>query len=116
MRRLKKNIKKQCDKLWSEIIRSIGQCERCGRTDKKLEAAHIYSRRYANTRHDLENGICLCTGCHFWAHQNPVDFTHWIEERIGRDKLDDLREKKERVSKVDYNLVVEHLKDIHRRL
>lgn len=112
-KRTDKSLKRDCDKYWSLIIRSIGQCERCGKKGR-LEAAHIFSRRYTTTRHDLENGLCLCTGCHFWAHHSPTDFTYWLEDRLGKDILEELsRRKNEIATKVDYEERLSYLKDIY---
>ncbi len=53
----------KCDKLWSELIRSVGKCEICGATEK-LQAHHLIDREYSQYRLDLDNGICLCAKCH----------------------------------------------------
>jgi hypothetical protein len=81
------------DKIFSEVVRSIGWCERCHTKEKQLQCAHIYSRRYRHTRWDTENAICLCAGCHFRAHQNPIDFSRWVEDYLGKGTLDELRVK-----------------------
>lgn len=104
-----KSLKKKCDILWSKIIRSKGYCERCGKTSF-LQGAHIYSRRYANTRHLLANGLCLCAGCHMWGHHRPTDFTDWVREKLGEDMLSHLREASLSTSKVDYNRVYAELR------
>jgi hypothetical protein len=73
----RKSLVAKLDKLVSEKVRSIGKCERCGKTTT-LQAAHIYSRTYKHLRWDPENLICLCSGCHFWWHLNPVEATVWV--------------------------------------
>jgi hypothetical protein len=77
--------RKVCDALWSELIRkkAEGRCEfivnwhavfehgderiRCGRTDY-LQSHHPVSRARQITRHDPDNGLAVCRGCHFWIH------------------------------------------------
>lgn len=74
----RKTLKRKLDKLVSEIVRKRGKCERClGKNC--LQAAHIFSRTYLNTRWDLDNVLCLCAGCHFFAHKNPILFVEWLK-------------------------------------
>jgi hypothetical protein len=73
----RKSIIAKLDKLTSEQVRAKGACERCGKTTT-LQAAHIYSRNYKHLRWDMENLICLCSGCHFWWHLNPVEAIIWV--------------------------------------
>ena len=99
-KRTPRSVKDSCDKLFSKIIRSQGFCTRCG--EKKyelLQPAHIYSRKFNSVRFDEDNTLCLCSGCHFWAHANPTEFTKWLETFINLDKL---KEKKNQV--VHYKL------------
>ena len=93
-RRIKRKgpIKKRCDSLWSKIIRSHGQCEICGAQGVKLDAHHVIGRGNLNTRYDLENGVCLCSGCHTFnansAHQNPIFFLDWFKKTYGTERID----------------------------
>lgn len=117
MPKSKKTLKREADTLWSEIIRDAGECVRCQRKDIKLEAAHIYSRRNLSTRYDLNNGLCLCTGCHFWAHQNPIDFAEWVDKYLGEGSLQELKDKaKKPVRNFDFEKTVIYLQDIWDRL
>ena len=82
---------KVLDKLWSDRVRSLGRCEKCG-TTQRLTAAHIVSRRHRSTRWDLRNGICLCYRCHmFWAHNDPVEFVEWVRSTRGDALLFELQ-------------------------
>ncbi len=68
------NWKKRCDDLWSLIIRlRYCHCQICnkpGWMTKKglpiggLNAHHIIGRGTYLFRHNLNNGHCLCVGCH----------------------------------------------------
>lgn len=86
----KKTLRNKLDILFSKIVRFYGECERCG-TKKNLQCAHIYSRRFVNTRWEPGNAVCLCAGCHHWAHQRPLDFAEWIEEYIGGDIIEEIK-------------------------
>lgn len=84
----KKEIK-QLDKLWSKgvVARANGKCEWCG-LPKRLEAAHIFSRRNRSTRWLPLNGLALCGYCHrlgrMSAHQAPLDFSKFVLDKLGR--------------------------------
>ncbi len=89
--RKKRNYKKLADEQWSIAIREVGECEMCERKGirgkeqgwKNLEAHHIIKREHLDYRHDLNNGICLCSHCHQWAemapHQDERMFLAWLE-------------------------------------
>ena len=63
--------KKKADDLWAAKIHDLGYCEICGRTGK-MDAHHIISRTRLNFRHNLNNGISLCSRCHrFDADVSP---------------------------------------------
>lgn len=74
----KRHLIRKLDSYWSQKIRSKGKCERCGLTNKRLEMAHIISRNNKTLRWDESNLLCLCTTCHFWAHQNPLGFADFV--------------------------------------
>lgn len=111
-----KSLVTKADKLWSLAIRQRdGSCRRCGRTKPEviLHAAHVISRRYKAIRWDLRNGICLCMGCHHWAHKQPVEFDWWVQELIGKELYESLRTEAlnyvNRVEKIDLEEVVAQL-------
>lgn len=79
--------KEKADELWAKKVRSYGHCMHCGSTDKQLNAHHVLSRTRLRFRHNLFNGVCLCTTCHaFDATFSPhVDsfsgqgFIEWLK-------------------------------------
>jgi len=81
----KKSLKKKMDALWSKIIRSRGSCEVCGTACQN--AHHIIGRVNYNLRWDLRNGVALCVGCHFKAHNNPIEFLDYLWEVRPGDYL-----------------------------
>lgn len=111
-----KTLKRKADRLFSQIIRARGRCQRC---DKKppevvLHCAHIYSRRYTAIRWDERNSLCLCASCHFWSHQHPVEWSLFIEDLFGVEQLRSLLEEARaypgRIKRVDYEGLIADLK------
>jgi hypothetical protein len=86
----RKGITRKLDKALSTIVRTCGSCRRCGKK-KNLQCAHIFSRNNRSVRWDFKNVVCLCAGCHFWAHANPVLFTEWVRQFLGEDKYATLK-------------------------
>jgi len=80
--------KKKADDAWKKQIRAVGCCEHCGSTTRQLHSHHLITRDRLRFRHDLSNGICLCSTCHnFDASISPhVDsysnerFLAWLEK------------------------------------
>ena len=89
---------KKLDSLISGKVRSLGFCQRCGERNKKLECAHIISRNNKTLRWDLQNTLCLCTTCHFWAHQDPLGFALFVEKKFP-DKYKYLNLNKNKITK-----------------
>ena len=56
--------KGKADDEWSREIKAVGRCEYCGSTTNQLNSHHIISRTRLRFRHDLSNGVCLCSRCH----------------------------------------------------
>jgi len=44
-----------------------------------------------SVRWDIDNILCLCVGCHFWAHKNPIFFTEFVRARYTVEKYDELK-------------------------
>lgn len=94
---------KKADIEWAKQVKERDHytCQRCGakHQSRGMHAAHIVSRRYKQTRHDLENGITLCFGCHMWAHQNPHEAIDFFMNHLGKDRYEQLRQKAQKVGK-----------------
>ena len=74
----KSALKKKCDKLFSQIIRSKGFCEFKGKDKVKcssvLNTMHIFSRTNLRLRWDENNVICGCAGHHRYYTTNNFEF------------------------------------------
>lgn len=80
-KRKKRSPMKSADELFSKLVRERdGCCLRCGSSDR-LQAAHIWSRRYRALRWRLENCITLDAGCHFYMTTHPAEFGAWCDAR-----------------------------------
>jgi hypothetical protein len=77
-----KGVVAKCDRMFSELVRSIGRCQaRDAHRDKlidwhprcagNLETSHCLSRRYSFTRTLPANALCLCSGAHRYVTANP---------------------------------------------
>jgi len=107
----KRTLRNKADSLWSKVIRLRGRCEWCSNKNH-LQAAHIESRRYLSIRYDLDNGLCLCAGCHLKAHHSPTKFTYWLEDYKGREYLEELHKRnKPTYGKFDWESTVENLEE-----
>jgi hypothetical protein len=114
---MKRTLIKKLDTAWSNRIKQFGVCEVCGK-NKPLNAHHFYSRSIRVIRWDIDNGFCLCVGCHvfsskFSAHKTPAEFVEWAIEKRGDDWYNDLKIKKNTPQKfidADFDNIMEGLK------
>lgn len=109
----KRTLTKKLDILFSKIVRSKGYCVKCGKTSN-LQAAHIYSRRYRSVRWDWNNVLCLCSGCHFWSHHNPILFTEWVAEYLGEHKYIQLKLSASMLKKWSLGEMIDFYEDLKR--
>lgn len=91
--------KKACqilqDKKWSSAVKKIAgdRCEKCG-SKSGLQSHHVFTRSNQTIRHYIPNGVCLCSGHHFFfAHKKPHEFRDWITALRGQAWWDDLNAK-----------------------
>lgn len=95
-RKKKTSFKKLCDKLdkiWGLCIRTRdGKCIKCG-SRSTLAAHHVFGKK-ANgyiARWMIDNGVTLCYAHHIhWAHHDTGGFYKFWEDRVGRDRADEI--------------------------
>ena len=108
-----KGEKAKADKLFSEIIRSLGYCEANGwgqRTcSNQLQTAHIVTRKRSATRTDLRNAFCLCFSHHRWFTDYPREFSRFITDTWAQEYYDDVYQRSVTPTKVDWATRVEFL-------
>jgi len=114
-----KGAKAKADKLFSQVIRSVGYCEADGWDDIKcspqLQTMHIISRKYNATRCDTRNAISGCAAHHRYFTDHPMRFSRFVTS-IWAGKYRDLMWERSRDSSigkaVDWDERVAFLEDI----
>jgi hypothetical protein len=85
---MNKPTKKQL-KEWSLIVRKNRICEKCGKTNCKLDSHHLISKTFIPLSLDVRNGCCLCSGCHTFgiesAHKGSIMFVEWFKNHRPKD-------------------------------
>ena len=62
-------------------------CQLCGKTGVRLEAHHIYPfRDYPDRQFDIDNGITLCSGCHYKVTYHESEYIVELEDIVLRDR------------------------------
>lgn len=117
------SLKKSCDELWSKIvqIRAEKKCEIC---DKKeyLNSHHLISRKVIRYRHDTDNGVCLCSGCHNFNENSPHvfywNFEKWLKNEKPEQYEDHLKKREDisPIGKVDYQEIYYRLEKEYKEL
>ncbi len=131
-RKKRKANLRQCDAVFSKLVRSVGRCEAWDYEPPEpslvsavfpldmpefqkvecrgsLQCAHIISRRYRGTRWLRENALCLCAAHHTYWTFRPLEFERFLLDTIGPDALDALKRKALAVTHVDYEAVLAEL-------
>ena len=112
---MKRTEIRKLDKIWAERVkeRAGNKCEKCGKR-QYLNSHHIFSRSNHSMRWNVENGVCLDSGCHTLkndsAHKAPVEFIEWLRETRGEEWYNDLRREASKIKKLTYKEVWESLK------
>ena len=113
MKATKSSLKNKLDRLVSLIVRSVGQCQRCGNAEyEKLQCCHIYSRTYNSVRWDLDNLICMCASCHFYTHKNPIEFSEFVTKHLGAEKYQQLKMRRNS----EFHYKIHDLEDLYKSL
>jgi hypothetical protein len=82
--------KGKATRLHALIVRSRGQCERCGGYSN-LQCAHIVGRSFSWTRTDENNAWCLCGTCHAHLTAEPFEHVQFAMKTHGEDGYELLR-------------------------
>jgi len=79
------------DNIARNVCRSRGKCEnphcKFQSLNYVLQWAHVVSRSYHATRWDADNCLCLCSGCHKYYTDRPVEWEFLIEDMFGEGFL-----------------------------
>lgn len=111
-----KGAKAKCDKLFSEIVRSLGECEAAGYApgpcSSQLQCMHIISRRFSATRTDLRNAFSGCAAHHRFYTDHPREFSRFITETWAQEYYEHVFRKAQGLGKVDWDVELERLKEL----
>ncbi len=86
------------DQKFSEYIRKramklSGGCQRCGARKeswKQLQCAHFHGRSAKSVRHDPDNAIGCCYGCHSYLDGHPMEKVEFFKTLLGEEAFDKL--------------------------
>ena len=87
----KTRLRRKADKLYQEINRMLyNKCEVCG---KPMTVTHHFFPRSTcgALRYNIKNGIHLCNGCHFSHHNGNPEIHNIVNEKRGKEWLEELR-------------------------
>jgi hypothetical protein len=114
-----KGAKAKADRLFSEVIRSVGYCEADGYDDVKcspqLQCMHIISRRFNATRCDTRNAFSGCAAHHRFFTDHPREFSKFITTTWAQKYYDEVYQNSRNSSlgkQVDWDERVAFLTDI----
>lgn len=90
-KRTKKSIKKNCDKLFSQSVRSVGYCELAGldhiQCNGVLQCMHIRSRSNHRLRWNFTNALCGCQAHHYYYTHHNDEWKDLIEDHFPKRNI-----------------------------
>lgn len=85
--------KRRLDRMFSQYIlfRDKRICQKCGKTNCKVDCSHNIPRECLRLRWEEQNAITLCYFCHkrIW-HHSPLVAVKWFEQKYGKEHCDNL--------------------------
>ena len=106
----KKKLVKECDRLFSLIVRQKMQyCFCCG-TKERLTCGHLITRANYAVRWDFDNAVTQCYKCNYLHEFRPEILTNLYIKSFGADKYNELVEKSKRHIKIN-DIYLNELKD-----
>lgn len=106
-------IIKQCDTVFSLLVRKRDVCcQRCG-SEISLQNSHTITRSNYFLRWDEQNCIALCVKCHlYWWHRDTLEAAQWFMQKFP-ERYEYLMANKHRIikrSRQDYLDLLDSLK------
>ena len=118
-----KSWRNECDQVRSKIVRFLGYCELCDRTDKQLHDHHLIGRGVLYYRYNFNNALCLCASCHTLsnecsAHGAPRTFSERMAAKLPEQSewWDSHRHTLHYGHKMNWPVILEGLKTIWREV
>lgn len=100
--------KAKADRAWSEAVKAKGPCVALGvwtgatvgfeyttlhqhvKCFGPIDPAHIMSRTFPATRHEVANGVPLCRAAHDWFTPRPLAWEAFCRQLLGDQEYDRL--------------------------
>ena len=80
MQKKRRNWMKRADTAFGAHVRARGVCESDRETHKGvLQCAHVISRSYKVIRTDHRNALSMCSGCHLYFTNRPLEWRAFID-------------------------------------
>ncbi len=104
--------KKALDAVFSKYIRAKygTTCYTCKATGKTLQCGHFVSRQYLATRWDEDNCRPQCVGCNIWGKGKPLDFEEYLKEELGDIRVEELKDSRKILLKLNESFYQEKIK------
>jgi len=72
-----------------------------------VDVHHIFTKgAYPAIRFDIDNGICLCRGCHWKVRRKQEEFRDFLIQYRGHDYYEALKTRAMLHKKVDYAMAL----------
>ena len=120
LKRAKKLKLATLDAVAREICRFRPGCEAAGfhglQCKGSLQWAHIVGRTYHKVRWDEDNCFLLCSGHHILYTYRHIEWEEFLDQKIGRDKYEELKRRARaegKVSRIDvYKRLLRRLEEL----
>jgi len=82
------------DDVFSRFIRTRAKwtCEHCKKNFENnrggLHCSHMFGRRNITVRYHPDNAFAHCVYCHKYLGENPIEFSKWAENKLGKKIID----------------------------
>lgn len=109
------------DDLWAIAVKVNFnyRCQYCNKwpDEVQLHSHHLFTRSRKSTRWDIENWICLCASHHtlsseFSAHKTWNEFFIWLEWKKGREWIDMIASRSNKIVHITPDFIKERKKEI----
>jgi len=102
-----RELRKKCHDLWTAIHKKRHpRCEWC-KVNATKDVHHIFTKgAYPAIRFDIDNGICLCRGCHWKVRRKQEEFRDFLIQYRGHDYYEALKTRAMLHKKVDYAMAL----------
>lgn len=108
--------KKECLEITGALVEGI--CVTCGKrfSYKKLQAGHFIPGRHLSILYDERGCHIQCKRCNIFLHGNLIEYFIFMEQKYGRDVIDDLRVKDKESKKYTRQELEQFCQDLEKKI